>query len=61
MVFFRSGVGFFMTTGCVAFTFFSEFIPAETDPDSLDADSPRNENTHNKPWLTRGTMHSDRR
>merc|ERR1719295_1379591 len=29
MVLFRSGVGFFMTTGCVAFTFFSEFVPAD--------------------------------
>ena len=36
MLFFRFGVGFFMTTGCVAYTLFAEFLPSKHEGDDDD-------------------------
>eukprot|EP01083_Nonionella_stella_P003175 9057_1 len=59
MVVFRFGVGFFMTTGCVAYTLFAEFIPTEHDPlDATPNDHVRValEATNSKGFMTRGKL-----
>ena len=58
MVFFRFGVGFFMTAGCVAYTLFAEFIPTENDPYQNIKHPERNlKNKHRiKGFVTRGKL-----